>query len=160
MLLSGHGVIIRMVRRSCTKQQCIRNYRRNDNKRFYNTKDSSNNNNYNNNSDMNTKTAYYMTSLAIAVFGLSYASVPLYKVFCQMTGFGGTTQVSDDSKTKNIKPVIGANIIKVYFMANVHSEMPWHFTPTQREIKVIPGKRSYDRCINLHDRLFIQYHLS
>lgn len=95
---------------------------------------------------MNTKTAYYMTSLAIAVFGLSYASVPLYKVFCQMTGFGGTTQVSDDGKTKNIKPVIGANIIKVYFMANVHSEMPWHFIPTQREIKVIPGKR-YDRCI-------------
>ena len=149
MLLRGRGeVIIGLLHRSCRIQQYIRNNRRND-KRFYNTKDSSNNNNRNNNnnnSDMNTKTAYYMTSLAIAVFGLSYASVPLYKVFCQMTGFGGTTQVSDDSKAKNIKPVIGANIIKVYFMANVHSEMPWHFTPTQREIKVIPGKR-YDRCI-------------
>lgn len=133
MLFSGRReVIIR-----CGKQ-CLGNNRRRDNNRFYNTKDTNNNYN-NNNSDMNTKTAYYMTSLAIAVFGLSYASVPLYKVFCQMTGFGGTTQISDDSKTKNIKPVMGASIIKVYFMANVHSEMPWHFTPTQREIKVIPG---------------------
>jgi len=141
MFSSVRREVIRILH-SSNKKQGIRNNRCSDKKRFYNSKNKNNDNNSNKtntNSDMNTKTAYYMTSLAIAVFGLSYASVPLYKVFCQMTGFGGTTQVSDDSKTKNIKPVIGASIIKVYFMANVHSEMPWHFTPTQREIKVIPG---------------------
>lgn len=81
-----------------------------------------------------------MGALAIVVFGVSYASVPLYKVFCQMTGFGGTTQVADEKKAKSIKPVEGAEMIKVYFMANVHSEMPWRFRPTQREVKVVPGE--------------------
>eukprot|EP00600_Ochromonadales_sp_CCMP1393_P009701 CAMPEP_0174959200 /NCGR_PEP_ID=MMETSP0004_2-20121128/3046_1 /TAXON_ID=420556 /ORGANISM="Ochromonas sp., Strain CCMP1393" /LENGTH=186 /DNA_ID=CAMNT_0016207495 /DNA_START=210 /DNA_END=770 /DNA_ORIENTATION=- len=84
--------------------------------------------------------AYYMTALAITIFGVSYASVPLYKVFCQMTGFGGTTQVADEAKAKSIKPVEGGQIIKVYFMANVHSEMPWKFRPTQREVRVVPGE--------------------
>lgn len=88
----------------------------------------------------NLKVAYYMGALAIVVFGVSYASVPLYKVFCQMTGFGGTTQVADEKKAKSIKPVEGAEMIKVYFMANVHSEMPWRFRPTQREVKVVPGE--------------------
>lgn len=90
--------------------------------------------------DMNNRTAYYATALAVAIFGLSYASVPLYKVFCQMTGFGGTTQVANENKSKHIKPVDGAKIIKIYFMASVHSEIPWTFKPTQKEVHVIPGE--------------------
>lgn len=94
----------------------------------------------NNSRDEDNQTmAYYMSAVAVFVFGVSYASVPLYKAFCQMTGFGGTTQRVTASETK-VTPVEGANLIKIYFTASVHSEMPWNFTPTQREVKVIPGE--------------------
>jgi cytochrome c oxidase assembly protein Cox11 len=100
-------------------------------------------------------------------------------VFCQMTGFGGTTQVADELKSKrycliwfewchkhnkrlfvlnyfglnfthinvadylsihSVKPVDGAQIIKVHFTCNVHDTMPWKFAPTQRQVKVVPGE--------------------
>jgi hypothetical protein len=53
------------------------------------------------------KVAYLTGALAVAVFGISYASVPLYKVFCSMTGFGGTTQRVDEEKATTVKPVSG-----------------------------------------------------
>ena len=86
------------------------------------------------------KVAYVAAAVAMTVFGVSYASVPLYKVFCQVTGFGGTTQVADEKKAKAIKPVEGGEIVKVYFMSSVHSEMPWKFVPTQKEVRVVPGE--------------------
>ena len=52
----------------------------------------------------------------------------------------GTTQVAEESKLKTIKPVEGAETIKVYFMASVHSEMPWKFKPTQSELRIVPGE--------------------
>eukprot|EP01040_Poterioochromonas_malhamensis_P016074 gene16074-18147_t len=90
--------------------------------------------------DSNMKMAYYVGTIAMFVFGLSYASVPLYKVFCQVTGFGGTTQVATEEQARKVEPVEGAKIIKIYFAANVHSEMPWKFTPTQSSIKIVPGE--------------------
>jgi cytochrome c oxidase assembly protein subunit 11 len=86
------------------------------------------------------KTAYYFATVAVFVFGVSYASVPLYKVFCQMTGFGGTTQVATEEKARKIVPVEGGKIIKIYFAGNVVSTMPWKFYPTQQTVKVIPGE--------------------
>ena len=86
------------------------------------------------------RVAYYMGAVAVFVFGLSYASVPLYKLFCQVTGFGGTTQRADDTKASTIKPVDGAGVIKVDFTGDVHSAMPWKFRPTQRDIRVLPGE--------------------
>ena len=90
--------------------------------------------------DLNMKVAYSMAALAMTIFGVSYASVPLYKAFCKVTGFGGTTQVADEKKASAVKPVEGGAIIKVYFMANVHSEMPWEFKPTQHEVRIVPGE--------------------
>jgi cytochrome c oxidase assembly protein subunit 11 len=89
---------------------------------------------------LNMKIGYYMSALALTVFGVSYASVPLYKAFCQMTGFGGTTQVADEKKAKSVKPIEGGKIIKVYFTGNVHSTMPWKFRPTQNEVRIVPGE--------------------
>lgn len=90
--------------------------------------------------ERNMKIAYISGTIAIFVFGLSYASVPLYKVFCAMTGFGGTTQVATEEMSRAIVPVEGGKIIKVYFTADVHDTMPWKFKPTQREVRVIPGE--------------------
>lgn len=90
--------------------------------------------------NMNMRVAYYAGAVAVTIFGISYASVPLYKVFCQVTGFGGTTQVADEKKAIAVRPVEGGDIVKVYFMANVHSEMPWKFKATQREVRIVPGE--------------------
>ena len=90
--------------------------------------------------ERNRNVAYYMTALTIGVFGLSYASVPLYKVFCQMTGFGGTTQRADAIKAITVKPVVDAKLIKITFTSSVHSNMPWKFKPTQQSIKIVPGE--------------------
>jgi cytochrome c oxidase assembly protein subunit 11 len=88
----------------------------------------------------NSKVAYYMGALAVFVFGVSYASVPLYKVFCTMTGFGGTTQVATEEKARKVSPVEGSKMIRIYFSSNVHDTMPWKFFPTQQSVKVVPGE--------------------
>eukprot|EP00605_Chrysophyceae_sp_TOSAG23-4_P001896 GSChrysophyteH1.ASY1.ANO1.2094.1 assembled CDS len=76
-----------------------------------------------------------MAAVALFIFGLSYASVPLYKVFCQMTGFGGTTQRADDVQATTVKPLEGAAVIRVDFTGDVHAAMPWSFRPTQKDIQ-------------------------
>lgn len=86
------------------------------------------------------KWAVNITTVVVFIFGLSYAAVPLYKVFCQMTGFGGTTQIAEESRAKSITPIENGKILKVFFTSNVHSEMPWVFRPTQKEVKIVPGE--------------------
>jgi len=88
----------------------------------------------------NMKVAYYVGGAAVLVFGAAYASVPLYKVFCQMTGFGGTTQRADEVKAATIKPVDGGRVLRVDFTSSVHDTMPWSFKPTQRSIRLVPGE--------------------
>ena len=91
-------------------------------------------------SDDNTTLAIYATAVAVAVAGLSYAAVPLYKVFCQATGYGGTTQKATEEKFKSMRPVQGARQITVHFNADTAASMPWSFTPQQRSVKVVPGE--------------------
>lgn len=86
------------------------------------------------------KIAYYTGSVAVLMIGLSYASVPLYKVFCQVTGFGGTTQRADDVKVSTVKPVNGGKVIRVDFTGNVHDTLPWKFKATQNSVKLVPGE--------------------
>ena len=54
----------------------------------------------------NRTTVTYMAALAVAVVGLSYAAVPLYRIFCQASGYGGTvTQVDPSEKVENMEPL-------------------------------------------------------
>jgi len=55
--------------------------------------------------ERNKRLALYMLSVALATLGVSYASVPLYKLFCQATGFGGTTQRVDAEQVRDLSPV-------------------------------------------------------
>ena len=105
-------------------------------------------------SDSNKTTATYLAAVATFILGVSYASVPLYKVFCQMTGFGGTTQRVDEKKASTVKPVSGAKLVRVTFSSSVHSELGWKFIPTQREVKVVPGETAlaFYTVTNPHDR--------
>lgn len=72
----------------------------------------------------------------IGMIGLAYASVPLYNIFCRVTGFGGTTQVAEKAPDE----VIDREII-VKFTASTERNMPWAFRPDQREVSVNVGER-------------------
>ena len=77
-----------------------------------------------------------MTLAIIGVMGaLTAAAVPLYRMFCQATGFGGTTQVADTM------PEIGDRWVTVRFNADTGRGMPWTFRPAQREIRVRVGEQ-------------------
>jgi len=67
--------------------------------------------------------------------GASYAAVPFYTWFCQQTGFGGVTQVSEKAPDH----VLGREIA-VRFDSNVSPGLPWKFEPEQNEIKIHIGE--------------------
>ncbi|TVV71276.1 cytochrome c oxidase assembly protein [Sphingomonas solaris] len=75
--------------------------------------------------------------VALAMVGLGYASVPIYRMFCQATGFGGTTQKALGAEA----PGAVGKIINVRFDANVAPALPWEFTPEQRVERVAVGAR-------------------
>jgi cytochrome c oxidase assembly protein subunit 11 len=93
----------------------------------------------------NTRTALLWGLLALAMLGLAFASVPLYRLFCQATGFGGTTQRAEQA------PGAVAGQIGVRFDANVHPGLPWKFEPVQRTVRIAPGARTqiFYRATNL-----------
>lgn len=63
------------------------------------------------------------------MLGVSFASVPLYRLFCQVTGYNGTTQ-----RVEQVSDVILDKSIKVTFDANVSSGLNWEFKPVDRSI--------------------------
>ena len=76
--------------------------------------------------------------LAIFIFamvGLSFAAVPLYRVFCQATGYAGTPETSGEAA-----PGAVARQITVRFDANVNPSLPWQFYPDQASVTVPLGK--------------------
>mmetsp|Transcript_989 Transcript_989/g.1493 ORF Transcript_989/g.1493 Transcript_989/m.1493 type:complete len:177 (-) Transcript_989:120-650(-) len=81
-----------------------------------------------------------MISVVVAATGITYASVPLYKVFCQVTGYGGTTKVADKDMAEKMVPVKGSRLITVSFDGTVADSLPWQFRQSQEEIKVVPGE--------------------
>lgn len=85
----------------------------------------------------------------LAMLGLAYASVPLYRIFCQVTGFGGTTMKADSAPGA----VAGAPI-GVRFDANIDPALPWRFEPEQNTVRIQPGGRTtiYYRATNLTGR--------
>lgn len=90
--------------------------------------------------EANLKSAYLLAGLGIFILGVSYASVPLYKIFCQVSGYGGTTQVADEQKAREIRPVKDSKLLTVYFTSNTHDTLPWTFKPIQNNIRVQPGE--------------------
>ena len=78
-----------------------------------------------------------VSSLAFVfgMVGLAYASVPLYRLFCQITGFGGTTQVAEVAPDAVLD-----RTIKVRFDANITPGLPWKFEPKERQVTVRIGE--------------------
>jgi cytochrome c oxidase assembly protein subunit 11 len=74
----------------------------------------------------NRRVALTLLVVVAAMVGAAYAAVPLYALFCQVTGLGGTTQVS----AGNPKGAI-AREMTVRFDSNVEGALPWTITPSK-----------------------------
>ncbi|XP_004608706.2 cytochrome c oxidase assembly protein COX11, mitochondrial [Sorex araneus] len=82
----------------------------------------------------------YVAAAAVGMLGASYAAVPLYRLYCQTTGLGGSAVAGHSSdQIENMVPVKD-RIIKVTFNADVHASLQWNFRPQQTEIYVVPGE--------------------
>lgn len=74
-------------------------------------------------------------AVVVGMVGLAYASVPLYNLFCKVTGFGGTPLVAESAPETQ-----GNRVTAVRFDANVAPGLPWRFEPEVSEINVQSGK--------------------
>ena len=87
----------------------------------------------------NNRVALYAAGGALAMLGLGFASVPLYRIFCQATGFGGTTMRVSEAQAATVKS--DDRTMSIRFDANVERGMPWQFRPLQVTDTVSLGVR-------------------
>lgn len=84
----------------------------------------------------NRLTALWAAGFALAMVGLAFASVPLYRIFCATTGFAGTTGRAAAAE----QPVAGSSI-KIRFDGNTSPGMPWVFRPDATQVTIPIGGR-------------------
>jgi cytochrome c oxidase assembly protein subunit 11 len=93
----------------------------------------------------NRRVGLIMVLVALAMLGLGFAAVPLYRLFCQVTGFAGTTQRATEAQAVDAAAMAksaGAPTISVRFDADVERGMPWKFVPLQTTQTIQIGERS------------------
>lgn len=84
----------------------------------------------------NRRVAFAMAGIVAGMAGLAFASVPLYRLFCQVTGYGGTTQRAEQAPVE-----IGTRVVAVRFNATVASgDLGWEFKPLQAEVAARVGE--------------------
>ena len=95
------------------------------------------------------RTAFACVGIVVGMVGLAYASVPLYDLFCKVTGFGGTPIVRDENGS-----AIMDRTIAVRFDSNVAPGLSWRFSPEKPEVKVKLGETTtvYYMVTNTGDR--------
>ena len=83
----------------------------------------------------NQKTALFAFGIVLFMGAMAWASVPLYDLFCRVTGYGGYTNVSESESD-----IILDKLITVRFDASLERDMPWEFRPVERQVKVKIGE--------------------
>ena len=81
-------------------------------------------------------TVALLAAVVCGMVGLSFASVPLYRLFCQATGFGGTTQ-----RAAAAPGAISDAVVTVRFDAATAPELGWEFRPLEQAVQVHPGEQ-------------------
>lgn len=100
--------------------------------------------------DRNKVVAWSCFAGFAGMVALSFAAVPLYRLYCQVTGFGGTTQTAQKPSD-----VVLDRMITVRFDANVDRDLPWVFEPVAKTMKVKIGENAlaFYRATNQSDKL-------
>lgn len=93
--------------------------------------------------------AAWCAVLVIAMVGASYAAVPLYRMFCQATGFDGTPRIAVKPSTTVLN-----RMVTIRFDGNVTPGLPWRFEPVQNtmEVKIGETNLAFFRATNTSDR--------
>ena len=97
----------------------------------------------------NRRILVILAVVVAAMVGLAYASVPLYQLFCQVTGYGGTTQVTGDAAVE----ILPDHLVRVRFDANTNPALNWRFEAVDAPVTLNPGEEvviNY-RATNLGD---------
>ena len=94
-------------------------------------------------------TALWCVALVAAMVGAAYASVPLYRLFCQVTGFDGTPRIANTPSTQVLDKTVD-----IRFDANVAPGLAWRFEPARNTMQVKIGENTlaFYRATNLSDR--------
>jgi cytochrome c oxidase assembly protein subunit 11 len=87
----------------------------------------------------NRRVAMILASFAAGMLALGFASVPLYRLFCQSTGFGGTPQRVSEASAREVDAT--GDAMSIRFDANVARGMPWAFHPEQTTQQITLGGR-------------------
>lgn len=98
----------------------------------------------------NTRVMAICGLVAVSMVGAAYASVPLYDLFCRVTGYGGTTQVAQYNDESRILD----RTVEIRFDASREAGFPWTFEPVQRSMTVRLGETqiAFYRATNNSDR--------
>jgi cytochrome c oxidase assembly protein subunit 11 len=91
---------------------------------------------------------------ALAMLGLGFAAVPLYDLFCRVTGFGGTTQVASESEAARAAAGATGETISIRFDASIANDVPWSFDPVQTTDTVEIGVRDLASYVARNDGPF------
>ena len=97
----------------------------------------------------NRRILVILAVVVAAMVGLAYASVPLYQLFCQVTGYGGTTQISGEAAVE----ILPDHPVRVRFDANTNPALNWRFEAVDAPVTLNPGEEvviNY-RATNLGD---------
>ena len=99
--------------------------------------------------EQNAKTASIVLGVVAGMVGLSFAAVPAYRAFCQVTGWGGTTQRAESSADRTL-----ARDITVRFDATVNQGLAWRFKPAQNSqtLKIGETGLAYYEAENLSSK--------
>jgi cytochrome c oxidase assembly protein subunit 11 len=93
----------------------------------------------------NNATVLFLVSVIAGMVGLTFASVPLYRLFCQATGLGGTTQRAATAPAE-----AAAAVLTIRFDAETNPDLGWEFRPLQSTVTVHPGeeRQIFYRAVN------------
>ena len=104
--------------------------------------------NQNNLKAQNKKVIFIITFVGMLMLSLSYAAVPLYDIFCRVTGFGGTTQIASSAPGSTGHPNIN-----IRFESNITDSLNWDFYSKTKTVKIPMGEEEtiYYFAKNLSD---------
>ncbi len=97
----------------------------------------------------NRRTGIAAAGVVVAMVGVSFAAVPLYDLFCRITGYNGTPMIGAERPTAP-----GELTVTVRFNANTQPNLPWRFEPVQPSVQLHVGEEAmgFYRAANLSDR--------
>ncbi len=100
----------------------------------------------------NGRLGLWLAAVVVGMVGMAYASVPLYNIFCRVTGYGGTTQRAEISPQ-----TMGARTFTVRFNADVNPDLPWAFHPVANKTELHVGEErlAFFRAVNESDEVLV-----